>query len=79
MREVDKKEYTEAFKGQELKVISSFSDPDGTHFYGFGFPVMHTDYSTEGNTKPVARCESHKPNPQTKEWVHTYYLSKPLG
>jgi hypothetical protein len=29
MKKVDKETYMEAFKQQELKPISSFSDPDG--------------------------------------------------
>ena len=75
MKKVNKETYMEAFKQQELKPISSFSDPDGVMPFGYGRPAMDTDWGTEDSDEPIARCEMRKESRHDKEWEYTYCLN----
>lgn len=75
MKKVDRETYIEAFKKQDLKLISSFSDPDGELPFGYGIPAMDTDWGVEDSDKLIARCEMRKESRHDKEWECTYYLN----
>ena len=74
MKKVTEQEYREDFKKQNLKPISSFSDPDGAIPFGYGVPAMDTDWGVEGDEEPIARCEMRKESSHDAEWKYTYYL-----
>jgi len=74
MKQVTREEYMAFFKGKNLKPISSFSDPDGVLSFGYGCPAMDTDWGTEDEDEPFARCEMRKESRHDNEWIYTYFI-----
>jgi hypothetical protein len=75
MKQVTKEEYTEVFRKQKLKPISSFTDIDGVMPFGYGCPAMDTDWGTIESDEPIARLEARKDGVEDKDWNYTYYLN----
>jgi hypothetical protein len=59
----------------ELKLIESFSDPDGILSFGYGKPAMDTVYgiSDGEESKPILRHEMRKESRYDKDWTYRYF------
>lgn len=75
MIQVTQEEYMAFFNGKKLKPISSFSDPDGVLPFGYGCPAMDTDWGTDSEEEPFARCEMRKDDRHQQEWEYTYFIN----
>lgn len=71
--EVTKEEYMEA-QSDELKVISSFTDMDGTSRFGVGHPCADTMWGIGG--VPMLKCTMEMESRHDKKWNYTYYKHK---
>ncbi len=69
---IDRSEYMKQVK--DLKVLESFSDPDGIFSFGKGYPYMETIWGTDPET-PVVKCEMSKPDRHSQEWEYEYFLN----
>lgn len=73
MEEITEEEYKKIFKDNpKLKIISSFTDPDGTFPFGYGKPTMITDFGH--NTDDIlCRIHSSKEDRNCIKWNNKYY------
>lgn len=72
--EVSRDEYMEVVKN--LKVFSSFSDPDGTSPYGNNRPQMITDWGMEGDNLELCACHMTKKTRHDEDWNYKYLVRK---
>lgn len=77
MIEVSKEKYhSGAVQMLRLKLISTFSDPDGTLPFGYGCPAFDTDWGID--SKVMARCEMRKSDASQEKWDYRFFLDESL-
>lgn len=68
MKEITEKEYKKIHSENDMSVMSSFSDPNGTLLFGRGIPYMETDWKSSDG-KINVRCAI-----EIEDWDCKYYI-----